>query len=89
MQYEITQHFTFTNIYPHEFMIKIENQNILVIFGRHVNGYFMAFPQLNISCEAAAPSAISKNTVYLTQAGIRSDYAYCISQAIREEWKEN
>lgn len=88
MEYKITHTFSFDgDSMITEFQIEIENNKLLVIYGRHINGYFIALPQVNISCEALRAEDIKKNTIYLAQAGIRSDYAQAICSAISEVWK--
>ena len=85
MNYNILNIFSFDGDNPiTEFRIKIEENKLLVIYGRHINGYFIALPEMNVSCEAMRPEDIRKNTMYLAQAGIRSDYADAICRAINE-----
>ena len=71
-----------------ELDIEIDNTRLLVIYGRHINGYFIALPGLSLSCEALSPEEIKKNTIYLTQTGIRSDYATAICESICEYWNK-
>lgn len=81
MNFEILQHFIITDNTT-ELKLQIEDKKILVIYGRHINGYYIALPNLYISCEALGPDEVKRNTIYLSQAGLRSDYAEAICTAI-------
>ena len=81
MNFEILQHFIITDN-TIELKLQIEDKTILVIYGRHINGYYIALPNLFISCEALGPEEVKRNTIYLSQAGLRSDYAEAICTAI-------
>ena len=81
MNFEILQHFIITDN-TIELKLQIEDKRILVIYGRHINGYYIALPNLFISCEALGPEEVKRNTIYLSQAGLRSDYAEAICTAI-------
>lgn len=81
MNYKLLQHFTITDDTT-ELKLQIEDRKILVIYGRHINGYYIALPEIHISCEALTPDDVKKNTIYLSQAGLRSDYAEAICTAI-------
>lgn len=87
MDYEITQHYAITGN-TLEFKIRIEESKVLVIFGRHINGYYIALPGLYICCEATDPDCVEKNKTYLSQAGLRSDYALIICEGIKEYWEK-
>ena len=69
-------------------MINCERVSTLVIYGRHINGYYIALPNIYISCEALEPEEVKRNTVYLSQAGLRSDYAEAVCTAIYDYEKE-
>ncbi len=87
MNFEILQHFIITDNTT-ELKLQIEDKKILVIYGRHINGYYIALPNVFISCEALGPDEIKRNTIYLSQAGLRSDYAEAICTAIYDFEKE-
>ena len=78
---KILQHYTITDNTT-ELKLQIEDEKILVIYGRHINGYFIALPDHFISCEALGPGEIKENSLRLSQAGIRSDYAVAICTSI-------
>lgn len=87
MNYEILQYYTITDNTT-ELKLQIEDKKILVIYGRHINGYYIALPNLYISCEVLGPDEVKRNTIYLSQAGLRSDYSEAICTAIFEYEKE-
>lgn len=87
MNYELLQHYTITDNTT-ELKLQIEDKKILVIYGRHINGYYIALPTVFISCEALGPGEVKRNTIYLSQAGLRSDYAEAICTTIYEFKKE-
>lgn len=53
----------------------------LVIYGRHINGYFTALPSKGIAAEQAEPDNVAYNRDKLIDAGLNED----IAQAIAEE----
>ena len=87
MNFEILQHFIITDN-TIELKLQIEDQKVLVIYGRHINGYYIALPNIYMSCEALEPEEVKRNTVYLSQAGLRSDYAEAVCTAIYDYEKE-
>lgn len=87
MNYKILQHYIITDN-TLELKLQIEDKKILVIYGRHINGYYIALPNIFISCEALGPEEVRRNTIYLSKAGLRSDYAEAICTAIYEFKKE-
>ncbi len=60
--------------------------NFLIIYGKHVNGYFCAIPNWKISCEMAEPSDTFFNTEKLKGTGIdlSEEMAKGIAFAIQE-----
>lgn len=56
----------------------------LVIYGRHVNGYFCAIPNFGISCEMAEPSDTFYNMERLIGVGIGERSARELAKAIKE-----
>lgn len=60
----------------------------LVIYGRHVNGYFCAIPNWRISCEMAEPMDTFYNTERLIGAGVVERAARELAKAIKEIAKD-
>lgn len=45
-----------------EFSVDYDGNNYLVIYGRHINGWFIAVPNWRVSSEAGEPEAVFYNT---------------------------
>lgn len=70
----------------HGASIDWNGNNYLVIYGRHVNGWYIAIPNWQISMEAAAPTDTFYNMERLAQKlGKRA--AQVIAQALNEHWE--
>lgn len=71
-----------------EHTISVNDNSYLVIFGRHINGGFIAIPNWNISCEATdiLPSA-GFNREKLVQAGLDENAAIAIANYVEEEYR--
>ena len=65
--------------------IDIDGCNYLVIYGTHINGGYIAIPNWNICCEAAAKAGETfYNTEQLIKAGLSENAAKGIAYAIDE-----
>lgn len=56
----------------------------LVIYGKHINGYFCAIPNFKVGCEMAEPTDTFYNCEQLTAAGIADKAAKSIVRTIKE-----
>ncbi len=56
----------------------------LVIYGKHINGYFCAIPNFKAVCEMAEPTDTFYNFEQLTAAGISDKAAKSIVRTIKE-----
>lgn len=56
----------------------------LVIYGRHVNGYFCAVPNWKTSCEMSNPSDVFYNAERLNHAGFPKKVSGELAKAIKE-----
>ena len=76
-------------MYPcYEFPVDYDGFSYLVIFGRHINGWFISLPRNNVSCEAASPLDITYNRANLIEKGnIDGDFALLVAKMIEELWK--
>ena len=61
--------------------------NFLIIYGKHINGWFIAIPNWEICVEAGKPTNVDYNTEKLY--GKTEDYSksIAISKAICEHWE--
>ncbi len=62
--------------------IDIGDSSYLIIFGKHINGYFCAIPSHNICCEMMKPDRVIENFHYLLEAGLDEHVAKSIATAI-------
>lgn len=79
------------NIYEvsdtHEFSADWNGYNFIIIYGRHVNGWFIAIPDLKISVEAAHPTDTFYNTEKLSAVTDIPGAPEALADAVREHWK--
>lgn len=68
-----------------EHSLDINGCNYLVIYGRHVNGGFIAIPNWNICTEAG--DGVFYNTEKLEASGLDQNTAVTIAQHISDELK--
>lgn len=82
--YEVTQ--------THEFSVDWNGFNFLIIYGRHVNGWFIAIPNWNKCTKAGEPSDVAYNAEKLARTYMQEGAPMYLAQAISEHWesiKEN
>lgn len=58
--------------------------NYLIIYGKHINGYFCCIPNWKIGCEMAEPSDTFYNYERLCGAGLDDAAAKEIARMIKE-----
>lgn len=71
----------------HEISIDHNGFNYLVIYGRHINGGFIAVPNWGISSEAGSPEDIFYNTEKLSERFDDPETAKAIAEAVCEHWE--
>lgn len=69
-----------------EFTMDIGDWSYLVIYGKHINGYFCAVPNWGVGCEMSKSDSIAYNATKLATNGIEYGSAKAIAEAIREVW---
>lgn len=76
------------SMYPcYEFPLDYDGFSYLVIFGKHINGWFICLPRNNVSCEAADPLDINYNQTNLVEkGGLDGDFALLIANMIKDLW---
>lgn len=77
MKAKITRAYNTSNV--HEISIDFDGNNYLTIFGKHVNGWFIAIPNWGKSCEATNPT----NTFYNYEK-LHEHFNKKVSQAIAD-----
>lgn len=75
-------------MYPcYEFPVDYDGFSYLVIFGKHVNGWFISLPRNNVSCEAADPLNVAYNRSNLIENGkLDEGFAFLVAEMIKELW---
>lgn len=67
-----------------EFSVAIQGWSYLIIFGKHINGYFCCVPDWKWGCEMAAPHEVGYNMDKLVEAGASESIAKGIVEAIKD-----
>lgn len=86
MSYKIRDTYKITK--THEFSLDYNNFNFLVIYGEHINGWFIAIPNWNICTEAGEPTDVGYNTTKIAQTHIRNIAPKYLAWAIKEHWND-
>lgn len=71
-----------------EFVVNYSGMQYLIIYGKHINGGFIAVPSHGRSCEASEPEDVVYNRVNLTRCGFNQNAANMIAQVIHKFYKE-
>lgn len=85
MSYKIRDTYKITK--THEFSLDYNDFNFIVIYGEHINGWFIAIPNWNICTEAGEPTDVGYNATKIAQTHICNIASKYIAQAINEHWK--
>lgn len=80
MKFEIENHFSAEAIC--EFSVAIGDYSYLVIYGKHINGYFCCVPAWKWGCEMANPHETVYNREKLMECGADEVVAKGIALAI-------
>lgn len=71
----------------HEISVDWNGFNFLVIYGQHVNGWFIAIPNWNVCVEATEPSDCFYNARKLSDAFNNTDFGKEVALAVKEHWE--
>lgn len=78
--------FNISATYPAEVLfeisVNVNGGNYLLIYGKHINGYFCCIPNWNIACEMAEPSDTFYNMEALMHSRVSKRIAKAIAEAI-------
>lgn len=85
MSYEIRNTYKVSQTY--EFSVDWNGFNFLVIYGKHINGGFIAIPNWGISVEAGSPTSIFYNTEKLAPKFDDCEIPKVIAEAIKEHYE--
>lgn len=72
-----------------EVSIDCDDYNFLVIYGKHINGWFIAIPNWGVCVEASDPTDVFYNTEQLGRklGVLGQDRAPALAKAIKEHWE--
>ncbi len=66
-----------------EASIAVGGLSYLTIYGRHINGYFIALPKKGIAAEQTEPADVAYNRDKLIEAGLDQEAAQAIAEEIK------
>lgn len=85
MKAKITRTYKVSKV--HEISVEFDGNYYLAIFGKHINGWFIAIPNWGKSCEAGEPKDTFYNYEKLHEHFTKK-VALAIAEAIGEYWKK-
>lgn len=85
MDYKIQRTYEVTK--TQEFSVDWNGFNFLIIYGHHINGWFIAIPNWNVCVESAEPENDSQNTTVLARARFHDEAPAYLAKAIKEHWR--
>ena len=72
----------------HEISVDCSNgYSYLIIYGQHVNGWFIALPSWKKCVEAANPINYQYNTEKLSDVFNNADIGKALAMAVKEHWE--
>ena len=71
----------------HEISVDIEDLNFLIIYGKHINGWFIAIPNWNVCVETSAPTSDFYNAAQLGDVLNSENVGKHLALAIKEHWQ--
>lgn len=71
----------------HEISVDWNGYNFLVIYGKHINGWFIAIPNWNVCVESSDPEDDFYNSEKLAQALDMANAGVELAKAIKEHWE--
>ena len=85
MEYEINK--TYIVDKTQEFSVDWNGFNFLIIYGHHINGWFVAIPNWNTCTEIGEPEDIAYNATKLALTKIHTFAPMYLAKAIKEHWE--
>lgn len=87
MKYKIQATYKVTE--THEFSVDCGGFNFLIIYGKHINGWFIAIPNWNVCVEACEPTDYFYNAEKLAGSGQIDipEAPDALAKAIKEHWE--
>ena len=72
-----------------EFSVDYDGYSYLVIYGRHINGWFIAVPNWKVCVETTDPQGVFYNAERLSGVFERPNVPHVIAMAVKEHWENN
>lgn len=90
MKAEIRREYEVTN--THEISVDWNGYNFLIIYGHHINGWFIAIPNWKVCVEASSPTDTFYNSEKICKCidlsdGDNSSAGIELAKAIKEHWE--
>ena len=73
----------------HEISVDWNGWNFLIIYGKHINGWFIAIPNWELCVEASEPTNVDFNTARLYSKIEDYNRSRALAKAICEHWEGN
>ncbi len=81
MEFKIQREYAVNALFESD--VAVDGSSYLVIYGKHINGYYCCIPNWNLGCEMGTPDYISYNTEKLVGVGVSEPIAYQIAKSIQ------
>ncbi len=85
MKAEIRNAYEVSN--THEISVDWNGYNFLIIYGHHINGWFIAIPNWEVCIEASDPTDTFYNSEKLAKALNKANAGVELAKAIKEHWE--
>lgn len=86
MDYKIKNTYEVTE--TQEFSMDWNGYRFLIIYGHHINGWFIAIPNWNVCTEASEPEDDDYNATKLAKLNLYDGAPVYIAKAIKEHWED-
>ncbi len=71
----------------HEISVDWNGYNFLIIYGHHINGWFIAIPNWKVCVEASNPTDTLYNSEKLAEVLNKANAGVELAKAIKEHWE--
>lgn len=85
MKAEIRNTYEVSN--THEISVDWNGFNFLIIYGKHINGWFIAIPNWEVCVEASDPTDAFYNSEKFAKALNMANASVELAKAIKEHWE--
>jgi len=85
MEAKIKREYEISN--AHEISVDWNGYNFLIIYGKHINGWFIAIPNWEVCIEASDPTDTFYNSEKLAKALDKANVGIELAKVIKEHWR--